>query len=75
MEKVRIKPLGTLKLIDEEAEPCMMVGQRLVIDDMESDIVVWYADYCMWLEKKYDQLQEQYNILDKDYRNLTIDII
>lgn len=74
-QQVRIKPLGELRTIDEEAEPCMMVGQRLVIDDMESDIVVWYADYCMWLEKKYDQLQEQYNILNENYRNLTKDTI
>ena len=63
-ERMKIKVLGELKIIDEEAEPCMMVGQRLVIDDIETDIVVWYADYCMWLEKKYDQLQKQYNIKD-----------
>ena len=56
-ERMKIKVLGELRTIDEEAEPCMMVGQRLVIDDMESDIVVWYADYCMWLEKKFEEFQ------------------
>lgn len=58
-ERVKIKVLGELKTIDEEAEPCMSVGERLVIDDMESDIVVWYSDYCMWLEKKYEELKNK----------------
>lgn len=56
-ERMKIKVLGELKTIDEEAEPYMTVGERLVIDDMESDIVVWYADYCTWLEKKYDEFK------------------
>ena len=59
-ERMKIKVLGELRTIDEEAEPCMMVGQRLVIDDMKSDIVVWYADYCMWLEKKFEELQNSW---------------
>lgn len=57
-ERMRIKVLGELKTIDEESEPCMVVGQRLVIDGIESDIVIWYSDYSTWLEKKYDQLQK-----------------
>ena len=60
-ERMRIKVLGELKTIDEESEPCMVVGQRLVIDGMESDIVIWHSDYSEWLEKKYDQLQKDYN--------------
>lgn len=56
---MKIKVLGELKTIDEEAEPCMTVGERLVIDDMTSDIVVWYVDYCMWLEKKYTELLQK----------------
>lgn len=58
-ERMKIKVLGELKTIDEEAEPCMTVGERLVIDDMTSDIVVWYVDYCMWLEKKYTELLQK----------------
>ena len=58
-ERMKIKVLGELKTIDEEAEPCMTVGERLVIDDMESDIVVWYADYCMWLENKFEELKKK----------------
>ena len=48
-----------LKTIDEEAKPCISVGERLVIDNKESDIVVWYSDYCMWLEKKYEELKNK----------------
>lgn len=57
-EKMKIKVLGELKTIDEEVEPYIIVGQRLVIDDMESDIVVWYADYCTWLESKFEELKK-----------------
>lgn len=55
-ERMKIKVLGELKTTDEEAEPCMPIGERLVIDNMKSDIVVWYVDYCKWLEKKYEEL-------------------
>lgn len=72
-QQVRIKALGKLETITEESEPCMPIGERIVIDDIETDIVIWHADYLKWLEKKYDQLQEQYNILDENYRNLTKD--
>jgi hypothetical protein len=58
-ERMKIKVLGKLRTIDEEAEPYMVVGQRLVIDNMESDIVVWYADYCEWLEKKFEELKKK----------------
>lgn len=58
-EQMKIKVLGELKTIDEEAEPYMIVGKRLIIDDVESDIVVWHADYCMWLEKKYEELKNK----------------
>ena len=58
-ERMKIKVLGKLRTIDEETEPYMVVGQRLVIDNMESDIVVWYADYCEWLEKKFEELKNK----------------
>ena len=56
-EQMKIKVLGELKTIDEESEPYMVIGKRLVIDDVESDIVVWYTDYCKWLENKYEELK------------------
>ena len=56
-ENVRIKPLGTLRLIDEDIESCTPIGKRVVIDDIETDIVIWYADYSNWLENKYEELK------------------
>lgn len=58
-EKMKIKVLGELKTIDEEVEPYMLVGERLVIDGIESDIVLWHADYFMWLEKKFEELKNK----------------
>ena len=58
-EKMKIKVLGELKTIDEEVEPYMLVGERLVIDGSESDIVVWYADYYTWLERKFEELKNK----------------
>ena len=50
---------GELKTTDEEVEPYMLVGERLVIDGIESDIVLWHADYRMWLEKKFEELKNK----------------
>jgi hypothetical protein len=58
-EQMKIKVLGELETIDEETEPCVVVGKRLVIDGVESDIVVWHADYCIWLEKKYEEFKNK----------------
>ena len=49
---------GELKTTDEEVEPYILVGERLVIDGIESDIVVWHADYFIWLEKKFEELKK-----------------
>ena len=49
------------KIVGIDAEMAAAIadklGMKLVIDDMESDIVVWYSDYCNWLEKKYEELK------------------
>ena len=53
-EKYRIKVLGNLTTTScSEGET---VGLSLVIDGYEPGIEVWYADYCIWLEEKYEQL-------------------
>lgn len=54
-ERLKIKILGKLTTIEEEATPCMPIGDRLVIDGKESDIVVWFSDYSKWLEDKLDE--------------------
>ena len=48
-----------MKYIEEEVEPYILVGERLVIDGIESDSVLWHADYFMWLEKKFEELKNK----------------
>ena len=58
-----IQPIpGTeVKVIEEYADStCSGVGRRLVLNGRETDIVVWYADYDEWLEKKYVELLNKY---------------
>lgn len=59
---MKIKVLGELKTTDEEVEPYILVGERLVIDSIESDIVIWHADYFMRLKKQFEELKNKYNI-------------
>ena len=58
-ERMKIKVLGELKLIDEYVDPDTPIGNRLVIDGIDSDIVVWYVDYAMWIEDKYEELKSK----------------
>ena len=59
-EEMFIQPVdgAEVKVIEEYANSdCPCVGRRLVINGKETDIVVWFADYDSWLEKKYDELK------------------
>ena len=63
-EEVGIQPIENAKvtLIEEYANSdCPGVGRRLVINDKETDIVVWYADYDEWLENKYVEILKKLN--------------
>ena len=64
-EEMFIEPVAgaTVDLIDEDIEPDTPIGYRLVLNGKETDIVVWFADYDAWLEKKYDKLQNDYHKL------------
>ena len=61
-EEMFIQPVpgAEVKVIEEyAASDCPCVGRRLVINDRETDVVVWFADYDAWLEKKYDELNNK----------------
>ena len=63
-EHVGIQPVeGAMVRHIEEFEGDVPIGYRFVINDRETDIVVWFADYDTWLEKKYDRLQNDYHKL------------
>lgn len=53
----------TVDVIEEEVESNTPIGCRLVLNGKETDIVVWFADYNTWLEKKFDKLQDDYHKL------------
>ena len=70
-EEMFIEPVAgaIVDVIDEDIEPDTPIGHRLVLNGKETDIVVWFADYDAWLEKKYEEtnakLQEAYSIIER----------
>lgn len=60
-EQVGIQPIeGAIVRYNEEFEGDVPIGYRLVINDRETDIVVWYADLNKWLVEKFEKLQNDY---------------
>ena len=48
---------GTIFETEEEyAADNIPIGERIILNNKDIDIVVWYADYDKWLEKKYVEL-------------------
>lgn len=60
-EEMYIEPVAgaVISLEEEEVEPCTPIGYRLVLNEKETDIVVWYADLNSWLIKKYEELKNK----------------
>lgn len=56
-EEMFIEPIaGTTVEIEEEfAADDIPIGYRLILNGKDVDIVVWYADYGRWLEKKLSE--------------------
>ena len=48
-----------MKYIEEEVEPYILVGERLVIDGIESGIVLWHVDYFELKIVKAQKTQEE----------------
>ena len=48
---------GTIFETEEEfVSDNVPIGERLILNNKDVDIVVWYVDYDRWLEKKYEEL-------------------
>lgn len=60
-EEMFIEPVAgvTIDIDEEYSDATTPVGYRLVLNGKETDIVVWYADYYRWIEKKYDELKSR----------------
>lgn len=60
-EQVGIQPVeGAMVTHNEEWEGEVPIGYRLVINERETDIVVWYADLNEYLIEKLEKLQDEY---------------
>ena len=57
-EEMYIEPVenSVVRLDEEFADTETPIGYRLVINEKETDIVVWYADLNEWFVKKIDKL-------------------
>lgn len=53
-EEMYIEPVenSVVRLDEEYADAETPIGYRLIINEKETDIVVWYADLNEWLVKK-----------------------
>ena len=53
-EEMYIEPVenSVVRLAEEWADSEHIIGYRLIINEKETDIVVWYADLNEWLVKK-----------------------
>ena len=53
-EEMYIEPVenSVVRLEEECADSEHIIGYRLIINEKETDIVVWYADLNEWLVKK-----------------------
>ena len=54
-EELFIEPIAgtTIDVEEEFAADDIPIGYRLILNGKDVDIVVWYADYGRWLEKKF----------------------
>lgn len=58
-EECFIEPVPGTEVEMTEEEVCgTPIGYRLVLNGRESDIVVWYADYGRWIERKLEKIWE-----------------
>lgn len=54
-EELFIEPIAgtTIDVEEEFTADDIPIGYRLILNGKDVDIVVWYADYGRWLEKKF----------------------
>lgn len=59
-EEMYIQPVeDAIVTYEEEYADCNTpIGYRVIINGKDVDIVVWYADYGLWIEKQFDKLRD-----------------
>jgi hypothetical protein len=52
-QQYKIRPLGELTSKEYyEVADGALVGEEIIIDGFKPGIIIWYADYARWLEKR-----------------------
>lgn len=55
----KIQPIGKLTYDEySDVQDGGIVGVEIIIDGYRPGIIVWYADYSKWLEKKLEVYEE-----------------
>lgn len=55
----KIQPIGKLTYDEySDVQDGGIVGVEIIIDGYRPGIIVWYADYSKWLEKKLEAYEE-----------------
>lgn len=52
-QKLKIKPLGEVTTISYESAIGDYSGEEILIDDEQTNIIVYYIDYINWLENEF----------------------
>ncbi len=68
-EEMFIQPVeDAVVTYEEEFADCYTpIGYRVIINGKDVDIVVWYADYGKWIEKKFDEIEKKFlEIIDDE---------
>lgn len=59
-EELFIEPVGVTSVgLEEEYEGEVPIGYRLILNNKDVDIVVWYADLNKWFINKYEELKSK----------------
>lgn len=59
-EELFIEPVGGTSVgLEEEYQGEVPIGYRLILNNKDVDIVVWYADLNKWLINKYEELKSK----------------
>lgn len=65
----KIRPLGEITLEEECVDSETPIGYRILIDKKDVDIIIWWADYALFLERKLLLSEAKFKVGDKVLTN------
>lgn len=75
-EEMYIQPVeDAVVTYEEEYADCNTpIGYRVIINGKDVDVVVWYADYGRWIEKKFDKLRDAIYSTEDGYKLVSFNV-